>query len=178
MQVGPLEPSSWWNRKPSGAPNAEVPVRVGARARILGPVRIWEARRLSTAQGGFDSRPDRNETCARIARFDGEAVGTEHCPASRASRVRLPLSPLTWLRTPTSGRGTTSRTCSVSVRIRSQLPRQGIPTSRGRRLRPGVLQVQLLSLAQRTYARVAQRKCSRMISGRREVRLLPRARTP
>jgi hypothetical protein len=50
-----------------------------------GPVRIWEARRLSTAQGEFDSRPDRSI-------------------------------------------------------------RQGIPISRGRRPRPGVLQVQVLSL--------------------------------
>ena len=113
------------------------------RGDTSGPVRIWEARRLSTAQGEFDSRPDRNDA---------------------------------WLRTPTSGRGSTSRTCAVSVRIRPQPPRQGIPTSRGRRLRPGVLQVQILSLARRTNARVAQRKCSRMISGRREVRPLPRAR--
>jgi hypothetical protein len=35
VRVGPLEPSSWWNRKPCGGPNTEVPVRVGAGAHIL-----------------------------------------------------------------------------------------------------------------------------------------------
>ena len=84
-----------------------------------GPVRIWEARRLSTAQGEFDSRPDRNDV-----------------------------------------------TC------------QGIPTSRGRRLRPGVLQVQILSLVPDDDGRVAQWQRSRLMSGRREVRFLPRPLTP
>ena len=37
----------------------------------------------------------------------------------------------------------------VRVQIPLRAPRQGIPTSRGRRLRPGVLQVQILSLVRR-----------------------------
>jgi hypothetical protein len=85
VRVGPLEPKA---SPPSGAGAAPRRPRwefESLRGDEFGPVRIWEAGRLSTAQGEFDSRPDRNT-------------------------------------------------------------RQGIPTSRGRRLRPGVLQVQILSL--------------------------------